>query len=343
MNTIADRADVRRRMQARCRCPACGGTSSGELFEFEWDGEEDSEVQRSSSAYIQWVQQALNRLLGAKLVVDGISGTLTKSALRSFQSKKGLGVDGIVGPITEAALIAAGAGQPPGYSGTPVAPPVGTPAPVTPPRSKIVLPESALTSLLPTFAGYTYSLDYPRYPWPLPGVSVPLAPPASTNCCCFAEALIVTAAARHVGPGFRWSSALHGLMMIPADFSDRYSPITAMVQSGLGTAIADGAAPAPWSLVQGWRSSTGGHTMIIVAHHVPSDRVLTLEANSAFGLNGVGCRNFGNLRDLPGGRPPPRWWEDSRAPTWSQVRSGYAYGLRMARLGVTGLSWAGQS
>src|SRR5262249_3831333 len=30
---------------------------------------------------------------------------------------------------------------------------------------------------------------------------------------------------------------------------------------------------------QGWRTSTSGHTFIVVARHAPSDRVLTLEAN----------------------------------------------------------------
>ena len=71
-------------------------------------------ISRSSKEYIRWVQQSLNQILGLRLVVDGISGTQTRSAIRSFQQRQGLVVDGIVGPQTEGALIAAGAGQPPG-------------------------------------------------------------------------------------------------------------------------------------------------------------------------------------------------------------------------------------
>jgi outer membrane protein OmpA-like peptidoglycan-associated protein len=77
-----------------------------------WEGESN----RSSSEYIRWVQQGLNRILGVQLAVDGIAGVQTKSAIRSFQTKQGLVVDGIVGPVTEAALVSAGAGPAPGSS-----------------------------------------------------------------------------------------------------------------------------------------------------------------------------------------------------------------------------------
>ena len=72
-----------------------------------------SEISRSSSTYVRWVQTALNRILGLRLAVDGISGSQTRSGIRLFQQRQGLAVDGVVGPQTERALIAAGAGQPP--------------------------------------------------------------------------------------------------------------------------------------------------------------------------------------------------------------------------------------
>jgi peptidoglycan hydrolase-like protein with peptidoglycan-binding domain len=301
--------------------------------ESEWQGE----ISRASRDYIMWLQSSLNRLLGLNLAVDGISGTMTRAAVRDFQTRQRLGVDGIVGPITEAALIAAGATAPPGSTAAPA-----PAAPTAPgPAARWTVPESALTSLLPSVARYTYDLANPRYPSSLPGVSLPLAPPEQTNCCCFAEWFIVKAFAGQHGSAFQWSSQRHAQMMIPADFSDRYAPVTAMVEAGMATAVPDGAAPSAWCLFQGWRTGTSGHTMIIVAYHAPSDRVLTLEANSAYGLNGVGCRNFGNLRDLAGGRSPARWWEDARAPTWSSLRSAYGYGSKMAKLGVSGRSWAG--
>lgn len=92
----------------------------GETFEFGESefGEGEFELeQESGAAYIRWVQESLNRLLGLQLAVDGIVGPMTRSAIRSFQQRNGLTVDGIVGPRTEAALVAAGAARPPGSAG----------------------------------------------------------------------------------------------------------------------------------------------------------------------------------------------------------------------------------
>ena len=52
---------------------------------------------------VQILQGKLNKL-GYHLVADGRFGAMTLSAVRSFQSKRGLAVDGIVGPGTWAAL-----------------------------------------------------------------------------------------------------------------------------------------------------------------------------------------------------------------------------------------------
>lgn len=118
-----------------CRCPDCACPAATveapddaddseplEVLEFE-EGEWEGEVDRSSRDYLRWVQDALNRFDGARLDVDGISGPLTRAAVRNFQARKGLGIDGIVGPITEAALVAAGARQPPGAAGSAPPPP----------------------------------------------------------------------------------------------------------------------------------------------------------------------------------------------------------------------------
>lgn len=86
---------------------------------YEWEGE----VSRSNAEYVRWVQQSLNKILNLALAADGISGPLTRSAVRSFQQRARLVVDGIVGPKTEAALVAAGAARPPGGGG--IAPPKG--------------------------------------------------------------------------------------------------------------------------------------------------------------------------------------------------------------------------
>jgi peptidoglycan hydrolase-like protein with peptidoglycan-binding domain len=84
-----------------------------ELAEETWEGE----VNRGSRDYIRWVQQSLNKILGLRLAVDGIIGSQTRSAIRSFQRRERLAVDGVVGSQTERALMAAGAKPPPG-SGT---------------------------------------------------------------------------------------------------------------------------------------------------------------------------------------------------------------------------------
>ena len=69
-------------------------------------------VSRHSSDYIRWVQEALNQVLGMRLVVDGRKGPATRSAIRSFQQQRGLTVDGVVGPRTEQALVATGTPRP---------------------------------------------------------------------------------------------------------------------------------------------------------------------------------------------------------------------------------------
>ena len=61
----------------------------------------------SGAQYVRWVQDSLNRILGLRLAVDGVAGTQTRSAIRSFQERSGLAVDGIVGPQTDAKLRAA--------------------------------------------------------------------------------------------------------------------------------------------------------------------------------------------------------------------------------------------
>lgn len=52
---------------------------------------------------VRWLQYELNRF-GYRLVVDGIAGEKTITALKDFQAKHGLNPDGICGPLTRAAL-----------------------------------------------------------------------------------------------------------------------------------------------------------------------------------------------------------------------------------------------
>lgn len=217
------------------------------------------------------------------------------------------------------------------------APPRAAQPPRAPSTTRLPIPESALTSLLPAFTDYTYSGDV-RYPWKLPGVSLKLAPPHRIDCCTFVEALVVRAWADTHGSAFTWNMQRHAQMMIQGP--DLFSPVTAMVDAEMGIRVPPGEPPSTWCVAQGWRSA-GGHNFIVVARHAPSDRVLILEANKGYGLNGVGSRNLGHLRDFPGGRPPARWWENSDVPRWSDILRAYSKGLELAQLNVQGASWAG--
>lgn len=53
---------------------------------------------------VKFLQQSLNTLISAGLTVDGIFGSLTQSAVKTFQSQKGIKVDGVVGAQTWSAI-----------------------------------------------------------------------------------------------------------------------------------------------------------------------------------------------------------------------------------------------
>lgn len=201
------------------------------------------------------------------------------------------------------------------------------------------IPESALLSNLPAFTDFHYDFDDAFYPYPLEGVSVPQAPPNTNNCCTFVEALLVKAWADRVDD-FEWSAPRHRQMMITSK-DDYYSPVTAAIESGMAVAAPHpDDPPHPWSIVQGWREQWNkGHTFLIVDHHETTDRILTLESNSGYTLDGVGFRALGNLRET-GGAPPAEWWNDARSWTWQKVCSTYRF-RRHAALKVTARSWSG--
>ena len=69
------------------------------------------EPEPSDSERVRWVQDCLNQTMGLQLPVNGIMGTETRSAIRSFQKQQGLRVTGIVGPDTQEAIKAACGGQ----------------------------------------------------------------------------------------------------------------------------------------------------------------------------------------------------------------------------------------
>ncbi|MBO3698326.1 hypothetical protein [Roseivirga sp. E12] len=212
--------------------------------------------------------------------------------------------------------------------------------------------ESNLVAIVKDYDGFAYDLHHPAYPYDLKGVNLPIAPPKpkQNNCCTFAEGLIVKAWSDKF-PDFEWNNHRHGQMMIFST-DDYFSPVTAAVESGMGDMVDDvEAAPAPWTLVQGWKSKksddipgsmwSGGHTFIIVDHHPETDKILTLESNQAFGLNGVGFRKIG-MASAFNHQPPANWWDLPGVWTWAQIKNSYK-ARAMATLKVKGRSWSGLS
>ncbi len=203
-------------------------------------------------------------------------------------------------------------------------------------QDEMAIPESALTDLAANFYPFTYDLDQARYPFEITGFKAPQAPPQQNNCCTFVEALIAKAWENSIG--YKWSKQKHAQMMIYSN-DDYFSPITCLVESGIGMPVNNpDQLPHPWSVVQGWRKQwNGGHTFIILAYHETTDHVLTLESNSSYQLNGVGFRGIGNLRDFPS--PPVNWWERTGLWTWERMKSVYRH-RKMCTLKVTDQGWA---
>ena len=92
---------------------------SGSVRDYSFgEGRVDAEagdVNRNSPDYVRWLQSSLNQILGTQLVADGVMGSNTRTAIRSFQQRSGLTADGLVGSRTEEALrkvLAGGGGVP---------------------------------------------------------------------------------------------------------------------------------------------------------------------------------------------------------------------------------------
>lgn len=202
-------------------------------------------------------------------------------------------------------------------------------------KDPMSIDEQVLVDLLPDFHAFEYDLDRARYPFKLTGFKTPIAPPYTNNCCTFVEALV--AKAWENAHGYQWSMEKHAQMMIYSR-DDYYSPVTCLLESSIAADIDDvDSGPPPWTVIQGWRHQWNqGHCFIILDYHPESDKVLTLESNGYFKLNGVGYRMIGNLRDYP--KPPTNWWNLDNLWTWERMKSIYRY-RKLAQLKVNNLTW----
>jgi hypothetical protein len=202
--------------------------------------------------------------------------------------------------------------------------------------------ETEIIKLLASFKGYTYAKE-PRYPFDQPGVGVKQAPPKQNDCCTFVEALVVRAWANVHGGAFVWNLDRHEKMMIQ-DTAHVYSPVTAVIEAAMAKAVSNKTQPPPpWTLVQGWRTLKplyGGHTFLVVAVDPATSRVLTLESNYTFGMNGPGFRELGDLDSFTSLHPGKDWAKNSRLWTWEKFSSFYP-NMQLAQLNVLNPTWAG--
>jgi hypothetical protein len=136
--------------------------------------------------------------------------------------------------------------------------------------------------------------------------------------------------------------------------------------------ISENRPPPRWSLIQGWSKwapvsddqktakagSIAGHSFIIVDHHPGTDKLITIEANHGYNLNGIGMRCLGNISGQKhSGIITPnmdRLWIEKDTVTWQETKQSYsaladtahnpngrANPVGIARLKVYDLQWSG--
>lgn len=202
--------------------------------------------------------------------------------------------------------------------------------------------ESYIIDLIPHFSNFSYTkgtaANPARYPYDLPNVGIDKAPPRKNNCCTFVEGLIVKAWKDALTDDFSWSLAKHEQMMIQV--ADNFAPVTAIVEKDMGIEITDAdKLPPAWTIVQGWDSGyTKGHTFLIVDVHPDTERILTLESNNWYCLNGPGFRKLGDIDEFENYNPGYMWWKESRIMKWSEFKNIYP-NRKMAQLKVYDLQW----
>ncbi|MFO0607160.1 MAG: hypothetical protein U0324_28620 [Polyangiales bacterium] len=171
-----------------------------------------------------------------------------------------------------------------------------------------------------------------------------------TNCCMFAETVIVGAAMKSAQAHLLdWRLARHNWANVAAtgqketaDLVRMWAPLQAYVDAGVATMAAPDEEPGDWCVCQSFRSHAGGgHTFLIVKRGA-GGQCLTLEANvytlknREAGYVGHRAREINEVMKLAGQLPTD--WEKV-APTWEEIKASNArdkgLGVRFARLHVT--------
>ncbi len=170
-----------------------------------------------------------------------------------------------------------------------------------------------------------YKLSGAQCPSNPPGMSLKRIGMETTNCVLF-TAWLLSAAFPVTFTKDQWSmwmvssSDTSAVPQVPG-----YGPRVIM-EWGAGSAEPG---EGPW-LVQ-WFTSTGGHSIIVLADDPDTGKILTLEANDS--INGAGWNQIGPLRDVPN---PGADWPSKVTQTWSnRVYSKRA--VHIVRLDIAGV------
>ena len=215
---------------------------------------------------------------------DGIFGKGTESALKRAQTASGLTSDGIFGPATRAALM----GE------------------ISQMKKSVSMDE--LVELFPTVDKQTYRLKGGQTPGQPNGVRLSARVVGSDSINCTQLTTWIVSQAFKTRWTFdqwaRWQNT--GVQKKTGRIPDYGARV--VLDWGIATT-----APARGVWLVQYFTKTGGHSMLVVDHDPETDKILTLEANSYYGLDGVGWAEIGNLRDVP--NPGPNW-VDKVSQTW---------------------------
>jgi hypothetical protein len=239
--------------------------------------------------------------------VDGVFGSGTEKQVKGFQSANSLTSDGIVGSKTWAALEAGS----------------------VEPQLTLPVDFQTVADLFPQMMPQKYRLHDAQCPSNPPGITLKNIGDEWTNCVQFTAWLL-----SYSFSGVRFSGAQWKLWMVSipdqgnVPIVPNWGPKVALEWGVATTAPERGA-----YLIQ-YFTSTGGHSLIVVDRDPETDKILTLESNSAFGLDGAGWGEIGNLRDVLN---PGLSWREKVTQTW-ESRFGSKIAVHMARLEIKSAS-----
>ena len=195
------------------------------------------------------------------------------------------------------------------------------------PESKLDLPIDfrKVAALFPEMMPQKYRLHDAQCPSNPPGMSLRNIGDDWTNCVQFTSWLLAYAFEGVEFVGNQWK-----LWMVGGDLQGKPPVVPnwgprVILEWGCGTT-----SPGEGAYLIQYFTESGGHSMIVVAHDPETDKILTLESNSAYGLDGCGWGDIGPLRDIP--NPGPRWM-DKVTQTW-ESRLGQKVAVHRVRLSI---------